>query len=377
MKKMKITSLIIMMVFLSGCFSYLDMNRVYFSTMFILDEEADGKLVLYEEFFASDRGNSEESGLVKRIVLKAEGDSYYEAFSNMQSSATYPIKYDVARAVGLTEDVARTKGIEQVIGSLERDQDITNKVFLFICASDPEEFFNTQMEDEEFLGIWLEDILIFQKDEARILSIRANDYLNERMKGSRVSLLPIIDIKGHPTENRLVISGAAVMKDSKMVDKLNLADIPIYKVLFNRDKNLIGSYTVIYPATGARITVESLRIKTKESLETIDEQLTLVYDIDFIYSIRAVSGVLDLLDKTVREDVERVIEENIKNDGEDFYRKFQKKGIDILDVQQKIERKFRNFDNKVIDDQIFKNIDIVINVDVTIDGSQNTTKTIE
>lgn len=377
MKRIKILFLIISMVLLASCFSYNDMNRVYFATMSILDETRDGKVALYEEFFTSDRGNTEQGGLVTRIVLKAEGETYYDAYSNMQGSATYPIQYDVKRAIGISEKVATDKGIERIIGPLERDQNITNKIFLFICAADSEELLNTQMEDEQYIGIWLEDIFIFQKNEGRILSIRSNDYLNERMKGSKVSLLPIVDVQRHPVENRLVISGTAVLKDSMMVDKLQLREIPIYKMLFNRDHDLIGTFEVVYPNTGANITLEPLRTKTKERLEIIDDELTLVYDIDINASIRSVFGELDLLDASIRRDVERVIEEKVKKDSEEFYRKFQKKGIDILDVQLKLERKFRYADMDTINDQTFKDIDIVVNVDVNIDGSQNTTKTIE
>lgn len=376
MKRIILLCVALSVFFLSGCYSYNDMNRVYFATMSISDIKEDDTIVFYEEYFASDRGNTEQGGLVTRIVLKQEGKTHIDVYANLNNSATYPIIYDVKRAIGFTEDMARN-GIDEVVDSLERDQNRTNKVFLFICGTEPEEFFKVQMEDEKFLGVWLEDIFIFQEEEARVLSIRANDYLNERLKGSRVSVLPIIDIINHPVEKRLCISGAAVMKENKMIDKLELDEIPIYKTLFNRDKNLMGGFETIYPNTETKISISILKRKVKEKFEMINGELTLVYDIKTICSIAAVEGELDLLDARVREGVIKAAEDTIKQEGENFYKKYQKRGIDILDVEVRLKRRFNNLDIGTVDENTFRNVKVVINPTVMLDGGQNTSNTVE
>ncbi|WFA09339.1 Ger(x)C family spore germination protein [Tissierella sp. Yu-01] len=373
MKKKLLLIIIASILFITGCFSYADMNRVYFSTFEILDKEADSNVSLYAEYFVSDRGDSEQGGIVSRIVLKGKGSSSNEAFTNIQGSATYPIKYDLTRAIGFTEKMARN-GIEEDLDFIERDQNITNKLFLFITDADPVEFMNTQMSDEKFLGIWLEDIFIFQEEESRVLSIRSNAYLNERLKGSRISLLPIISISKMPTESRLIVSGAAVMKDNKMVDTVDKEEVPVYKILFLKDKNMKGVFDIIYPDTGAKVALSLLLTRIEERIESIDGELTLIYDLKMYCTIHSVVGKLDLLKKNVRGIVIKEAQEEVNKKCEDFYKKYQDKGIDILDVKLKLNRKYPKME---FEDDIFKSVNIKVNTSITLDGSQNITNTLE
>lgn len=373
MKKKLLLLIITSTIFITGCFSYVDMNRAYFSILEILDNDLDGGVVLYGEYFASDRGDTEQGGVVTRIVLEGKGETSSEAFLNIQSASTYPIKYDVTRAVGFTEYMAKN-GIEEDLDFIERSQNMTNKIFLFISAADPKELLNTQMEDEKFLGIWLEDLFVFQEQQTRVISIRANNYFNERLKGSRVSVLPIIDIIKMPTEDRLFISGAAIMKDNVMINRIDVDEIPVYKALFLKEKDMKGTFNTIYPNTGAEITLTLHISKIKERLEFINDELTLIYDISLASTIHSVVGELDLLEKDVREGVIKAAQDTYNKRCEDFYKKYQEKGIDILDVQLKL---FRKYPNMEITDDIFRNVNIKVNATIKLDGSQNITSTLD
>jgi Ger(x)C family germination protein len=373
MRKKILLFLISMTIFLTGCFSYSDLNRAYFSTLEIVDIEEDVNAALYGECFASDRGNSEQGGIVTRIVLKGKGRSPNEAFLNLQGTATYPIRYDITRAIGFTERMARN-GIEEDLDFIERAQNLTNKVFIFICEADPVDLLNTQMEDEKFIGIWLEDLFVFQKKQSRVYSIRANEYLNERLKGDRISIIPTIDIVKMPTENRLDITGAAVMKDNIMIAKLEKDEIPIYKILCDKEKKLKGTLDTVYPDTGTRIALTVHFSKIKEKLEYINDELTLIYDIKLRCNIQSVVGELELLDSDVRNGVIKAAEETFSKRCEDFFKKFQDKGIDILNVKLMLQRKYPDMEFK---DDIVKSVRIKINTSVKIDGSQNITNTLQ
>lgn len=373
MKKRLLLVIIIASIFLVGCFSYMDINRVYFSTVTILDKEADGSRDLYGEYFTSDRGDSEQGGVVTRVVLKGNGRNSYEAFDNLQGSSTYPIRYDLLRAIGFTEDLARD-GIEESLDFLERDQNVTNKIFLFITPVDPEKFMNLEMNDDKYLGVWLEDLFIFQEHQSKILSIRSNEYLNERLKGSRISVLPIIDIVKMPTEERLYVSAAAIMENNKMIGELSKEEIPLYKILFHSDKDIVGTFSVIDPNTRADVSVSLIVMDIDQKIETIDDELTLIYDITGVCTIQSVVGEMNLLNSTIRSEFIKAVEETMSKNSEDFYKKYQKEGIDILDVKLKLNRKYPHME---FEDDIFQSVNIKVNTTITLDGSQNITKTLE
>lgn len=369
MKKRLLIIITITTIFITGCYSYSDMNRVYFATFAIHDRENEGNFNLYGEFFTSDRGDSEQAGIVTRIVLKGSGKNSNEAFSMIQGAATYPIRYDIVRAMGFTEDMAKN-GIQNSLDFIARDQNITNKIFLFITDADPIEFLNIEMSDEKFLGIWLEDTFIFQKDASNIISIRSNNYLNERLKGSRISVLPIIQIVKMPTEDRLNISGAAIMRDDKMVDRLEAKEIPLYKILFSKESKLTGAFSIEYPHTNTEVVLSVLDINLNSKIEPIDGELTLTYDIKMNCSVKSIFGELDLEKEYVREEIIKAAEEDSNKRCENFYKKFQEKGIDILDIKLEVDR---NYPNMQIDDDIFKSVNIKVDTSIELDGSQNIT----
>lgn len=373
MKKRLLLMIIIACIFLAGCFSYMDINRVYFSTVTILDKEEDGSRGLYGEYFTSDRGDSEQGGVVARVVLEGNGRNSYEAFDNLQGSSTYPIRYDLLRAIGFTEDLARD-GIEESLDFLERDQNVTNKIFLFITAIDPVKFMNLEMNDDKYLGVWLEDLFLFQEHQSKIISIRSNEYLNERLKGSRISVLPIIDIVKMPTEERLHVAAAAIMENNKMVGKLSKEEIPLYKILFIRDRDMVGTFSIKDPNTETDVALSITPMKIDERIEVIDGVLTLIYNLTIGCSIQSVVGELNLLDSAIRSGLIKTIEETISKRSEDFYKKYQKEGIDILDVELKLYRKYPHME---FDDDIHRSVNIKVNTTIKLDGSQNITKTLE
>ena len=374
MKRFIIFLTTIVIVLLAGC-SYKDMNRLQFTTMSIIDIDKAEEIVFYSEHFVSDRGDTQEGGIVKRLVLMAKGRDVGEAFSNTQPISPYPIAYDVKKAIALTDNLARNHGIHEILDLIERDQDMTNKLFMFICEDDPVKILDTKMEDEMFTGIWLEDIMVFQGDESRILAVRANDYLNNRLRGSRVNLLPIIKIEKQPTEDRISISGAAIIVNDIMVDKITIDEVPVYKLLNN--KLIKGRFPVPNPNDkDSIVTLTILKSKTKDSIDYNDEELTLNMEINMLCIYGSVHGKLDLLDEDVRNEMKMAAENVVKESCNDLFLKFQKKGIDLIDIETKLRRKYSNANMKVNYNDLIKDVKLNISVNIKIEGGQNITYSI-
>jgi hypothetical protein len=91
-------------------------------------------------------------------------------------------------------------------------------------------------------------------------------------------------------------------------------------------------------------------------------------------TVHSVVGKLNLLDGDVRKELVKIAEDDISKRSEDFYKKYQKKGIDILDVELKLNRKYPHSE---IAEDTFRNVQIKVNTTVKLDGSQNITDTLE
>lgn len=368
MKKMILVILLACTLLIQGCFSYQDMNRVHFITLTLFDQNPQGNDVLYTESFAANRGNTQEGGSAERVLLSDGGTTILDAFYNMQTTSTLPMDYGVNKALVFTENVAK-KGIRRYLDGLERNQKLTNKVFLFIYNGDPTELLNIEMEDEQYLGIYLENMMVFQGQQSKMISIRINDYLNERLKGCGVSVLPIIDLK-QPIGTRIEVTAAAIMIEDKMVGKISEDEIAVYKAL--NDELSTGEISIPNPGEeDTSVSMIVLSNRTKDRVEYDKDEVVLHFDITINVNIQNSEGSLEILDDTMKQKLIKNVEDNIKKRCSDLFEKFQERDIDILDVEARVSRRYPNADLEDILDRT----EIDVNVNVELDGSQNISDT--
>lgn len=366
-KKILVSILLLFTLFLGGCFSYKDMNRLHFITLAIADKDPAGRDVLYTESFAAYRGNTQEGGTIQRVLLETWGNTLPDALANIQTTAPFPTDYSVNKAIILTEKIAK-EGIGPYLNGFERDQDISKKTFLFIYEDDPAELLNLEIKDEPYLGIYLENIMTFQGNQSRLLSIRLNDYLNERLQGSGINLLPIIEIQKEAIGERVEVTAAAVLVNDKMVDKISEDEILLYKLL-NGDASH-GEFSVPHPnEKGQFISLNILDHKVKENLSYDGYEATLSFDIKGIASIQAAEGPIKLLDENTRQDLINNAQNSSERNVRRFFEKFQERDIDLLDVKNRVEQKYPHADLK----DILQRTKIEVNTEIEIQGSQVST----
>lgn len=363
-KRILVSMLLIFTLFLEGCFSYQDMNRLHFVTLIMADKDPGGEDILYTESFAAYRGNTQEGGTTQRVLLKAGGATLADALANLQTAAPFPTDYSVNKAVIFTGGIAK-ESLTPYLNGMERDQKLSNKTFLFIYEGNPAELLNVEMKDEPHLGIYLEDIATFQGDQSRLLSIRLNDYLNDRLQGCGVSLLPIIEIQKEAIGERIEVTAAAVLIDDKMVDKISEDEILLYKLL-NGDAST-GEFSVPHPnEEGKFISLNILDHDVKENIYYNGYETTLTFDITGIATIESAEGSITLLDESTRQalvnNAQSLSERNVRR----FFEKFQRGDIDILDVKGRVERKYPNADLE----NILQRTKIEVNTEIELRSNQ-------
>lgn len=350
----------------AGCFDYNDMNKLFFTTLNIYDADEKGNVYLYTENFKAYRGEGEKAGTERRVLFKGTGKTIFDAFENMNKSTSFPLEYSQSKALIFTERAAKY-GLNNFIDITVRNQRANIRRFIFIYPGDPEKLLNVKIGDEQFIGIFLENSMLSQGKVANMVRLRTDDLAYKRLMGSKVYIIPIIDKIHEPSKERIEISKAAVIKDDKMVDKLNNAEVKAFNYMNNTAKK--GALVTENPEHKDRfISLVFNKTSFKKALVYDGSKVKAKRTIKIRVSIQEVQESISLTNE-VRKQIAKDTEERIKKDCQDLFNKYKEKGIDIFNIQRDFEIKYPS---EKIEDVLDKT-DMNVEVKINIEGSQNTT----
>jgi len=367
MKKAIFLLLSLILVFSSGCYNYRDINRIFFSLSALMDVDDSKNITLYLENFKSYRGKEEKAGSEVRVVFTGTGITFFDAFSNIARKASHEINYSQIKALLFTENAAK-HGLNNFIEPLDRNQKLTLRAYLFVYEGDPERYIHLVMKDEQFIGVFLDDLMTSQGHVSNIPSMRFYEYLNQKMLGSRVVLLPIIKNAHSNSRERLELTGAAVFKDDKMIDTLTTKELVPYQIGINHVKT--GIITCPHPQNkDLNVSYQILHSKAKLSLKYDGKKVLYRKDINIKLSLTESTGPIDFTNKEVLEKMKSDVRNVIYNDCFQLFTRFKEKGIDIYNVQRLFNEKYPKIklDNVIAITE--GDPDSVINVQ--IDGGQD------
>lgn len=352
---------------MEGCFNYRDLNRLFFTTVAIIDyNEETGDVLLYNENFKAYRGQGEKQGTEVKVIFKGKGRTAYTAFAAILQSASYEIEYSQIKAIVITERAAR-HGIADFVDGLLRDQKPTLRAFLFVYNGDPEELLAIRLPDEQFLGLFLDNLMVSQGKIAHISQMRFDKYLNLRRQGSGVAVIPRLKIETVASEKRLSTEGAAVFVNDKMVDNLNIFEVFAYNFVINEAK--VGVLYAEHPEVKNKyISLKLLNSNPKVSVNYDGETVHLVKNIKIKATVIETQEPLKLSNHDIVKLVEKDMEERIGRDCIKLFEKFKEKGIDLYNVKLGFDKKYPHEDVE----NVLDITDVVTNVDVFIEGSNDT-----
>lgn len=367
MRLAKLTVILICALFLSGCFNYRDINRLFFATTVVIDIDAFDNPVSYIECFKSYRGSAQESGTEIKVVFRGIGKTLYDSYINATLSASNEIDVSQIKALIFTEKAAR-EGLDKFIDIFERDQKPTVRMFMFVLTGNPESFMDTKVADEKYLGLFLQDLMSTQERLGKMYSMRLNEFLNKRLLGSTVTAIPIV-ILSHNQPGRIEIQGAAVIQKDKMVSKLTPDELIPYNHVMHT-----GTYGVLLADNpnqmSERIALKVLRSRTKISVDYINDKVIVNK------KIRATATMVEsqrssfVLNDSVRKEIENSASDNLKRKCIKLFEDYKEQGIDIYNITRDFEEKYPNVK---IDDILEKAILGTTDIKVHLEGSNNST----
>lgn len=365
MMKKKILSLILCMCLLfNGCFNYRDINKVIFSTSIIIDIDEQKNPVFYMETFKPYRSATSGSEKGERIVYKGKGKTVFEALRDTGLSSSYKVNGTQCKAIIFTEKAA-AYGIDNFIDFFDRDQEFLIRQYVAVFEGDVDRLAKMKMKSEEYIGIFLVDLIDNIGTSSRAIKLSINDYLNKRTEPSHTGVMTVLKINDNQIEQMLTIDGGAIIKNDKLVDRLPRAESQGYNFLVDKVKS--GTLEISNPEFENKFVVLEIRhSKTKTKLDYDGETLKLKKIINVRTTFAETQKSITITGDE-REEIARRSEKNIKLACTEVFNKYKNKNLDIFDVQREFKKKYP----KENVDDILRNTEIDLEVNVEIEGSSN------
>ncbi|MCQ2969550.1 MAG: Ger(x)C family spore germination C-terminal domain-containing protein [Clostridium sp.] len=347
---------------LSGCFNYRDINKVTFATSIIFDTDDFGQVVVYLDCIKPYRSTNESSDKGRRLIFKGIGKTTEDALEQIDNISSSKINYSQVKAYLFTEKAAK-KGVKKYLDLINNYGEMQIKPSAFIYYGDVEELIKTTSSDEEFLGMYLDDIINKKTFNDFSLQSNVNYYLSNRLMGDNTLMLPAVRLKKDVIDNKIQIDGSGILKDNILVDKLDEEDTLIYQLIMGSVYG--GTFEIGNPNTESDfISLDILSSSENSNLIFSDNKLTLVKNIEVELEISDIQGEA-IVDSNFINYIKANEEAYITNSISQLFNNYKEKGIDIFNVHRMKEI---HYTKEEIDNPL-SICDIEINVKVNINGT--------
>lgn len=352
-------SLLILPLLLTGCFDYHDINKVTFPTSIIFDVDDLGQEIVYLDCIKPYRSTNDSSDKGRRIIYKGVGKTALEALNDINRASSFKLDYTQTRAYIFTEKASR-KGIKKFLDLINNNSEFSMKPSAFVYYGDVEELLKTVSTDEEYLGLFLNDLVGKEKYNPRAVKSNINYYLSNILMGSNTALLTSISLEDNDIDKKIQIQGSSIFKDNVLVEKIDIENSLIYNIMMGNAKS--GTLEISNPQSKENfITLQILDSSMKDKLEFQDGKYKLIKDVNVEVSVSEIQGEL-IVDANGLDYIKVNEEAYISGYAEYLFNKYKKQNLDIFDIDRLAEMYYpnENIDNPLSVTEVEVNTKLII-----------------
>lgn len=356
--------LVIIPLLLMSCFNYRDINKVTFATSIIFDVDDFGRAIVYVDCIKPYRSTNESSDKGKRIIYKGMGKTALEALRDVNLASSYELNYSQTRAYIFTEKAAR-ESIKKFIDLINNNQEFQIKPDMFVYFGDVENLLKITTSDEEYLGLYLEELVNRNNKNPRAMRANINDYLSNSITASDTYIVGSIEIREDALDKKIEIGGGAIIKNNMLVEKIDTKDAMSYNLLMNNVSS--GTLELTNPQSNEEfITLEILSNITKSNLIYSKENntLELIKELEMRVYIAEAQGRL-IVDKNLLNYIKSVKSKEVEEHLKEIFNKYKEKNIDVFEVERLLDIKYP----KVSIINPISKTDINVKVNIIIEGT--------
>ena len=365
-KKFLLILLVIIMSFsMISCFNYNDINKVTFVTSIIFDEDENSNVVLYLDCVKAFRNANESTEKGKRLIYKGQGKTALEAIRDVNMAASFKLNFTQNRAYIFTGNAVKN-GIKKYIDLINNDPQFPITPNMFAYFDDVDKLLELSSSDEEYLGLFLDDLVGKNENSSKVIKLDTNDYMIQRVLPNKLSIMSTLKLKDDVCDKKIELGGGTIIQNDRMIGKIDNLNTLSYNLLTNNIEN--GILEVVNPNDKNNfITLKILDSKIKTSVDYSNDKVVLNKKLKLKTNI-AESQSKFMIDEKFINSICLLEEQSIKAHLEDTFNEYKEKNVDILQVVNLLNQKY-GYEKE---ENYLSKVELNVDVEVNIDGSGRT-----
>ncbi|WP_064092920.1 Ger(x)C family spore germination protein [Rossellomorea aquimaris] len=301
---------------------------------------------------------------IKNGTLSAEASSTREVLEKLERRSQQPLVRGSLDVVLIGEEMAR-HGIIDIGDSLQRDASVGARVYLMVVEGDAGELIQGNY-GQRGNGMFISNLITHNIKRRELPKTNLHMFMFDYFQDGKTPYLPLI--KQTP-EGDIAITGIALFKKAKMIDRVQSKDMFFFKILVDRLAEgshviKLGEKKTGHTEKEIEASVTSLIAKHKIKIKHKADPVKVTIKIKIKGIVREYTGK-KLTSKKVVE-VEKIMKKDIEKNCERLLKKFQKLGIDPIGIGQHQKHGVRGFDIKKWEESIYPNVQFNVVADVQI-----------
>ena len=364
----KLLSLMILLLFLTGCWNYVEVEKYAIISGLAVDKEDDNFLLTCEIIDMKGVENAETS----TKLVSIDGKTVFEAARKMTKVVGKKLYFGHAQILIISKDIAEA-GIIPVIDWVVRDAETRLTLSIFLSLEDSAK---SILEKEAIVN----DILSFEIEEA----LKTSKYLyfspfkeiwnvlDELSNDSAATIIPNIIIKEIEGKKTPVVEGCSLYKSDKLVGIIKGDDTKILLMILDKMKAGLITNKDYESNLAVDVTLEVLDSKTKIKPRIESDKITIEIKIKTEVVIAEIMGSYNYLDEKGQNEVKTEIEKMINNQTRDFIQKVQQQyETDVFGFGTAIKIAYPVLWKQMEPewDDLFKSINVEVNSTIEIKSS--------
>lgn len=294
---------------LTGCWDYRDVDKR--SIVIFVGVDRVKKNIEFSSELARiipDAGGKGQKAQLTNVYKDISyGKNFEEARIDFNSRRPNPTFLGATRVVVFGQNFAK-ESIEPYLNRINKMYDYRKTLLAVVSREPPSELFKTKVENDISVGFLIENNINFLAKKGSALYTTIGRMLSDIALGEVGYVLPYVGVD----KDQIKYLGLAVMKDSKLVDVINVKDTDGLLYLLSENPRLMEdtpSPKNLENTFSFRTTIKNRKIKTRyiDKKPVIDIYLELNGELQYQYFMEPIS------DAEINE-VENMISEKVKND---------------------------------------------------------------
>lgn len=387
--KYKLILLIPIILFMTGCWNYRELNQLAITTALAIDGGSDGTGYRVSLLIANGKNNqtNNREGQSQTVVYTGEGETISRAFKEINLQIPKNPYIGHLGVVVIGEDVAK-EGMKGVLDYLLRDPESVKRFYLIMAHDDKaEDVIKVLSPLETFPGQSITtNISIAHEQEAISTKITYSKYVESLLKKGKDPSLPSISISGNNkkasndkslessnVEAHTTLGPIALFKNDKLVHLTEKEESRGINIITNQIDEMI----VDTKCNNGNIVVNLKNMNSKTKVNFKNNKPIVSISVDAEGEIQEISCNKNIQENKVILEIEKEMEKEIKvklKKATDITQKFE---TDIFGIGNLFYKKYPNYFEKIKDwHNEYKNVAFTYNVDIHLTTKGSVEKTL-